>query len=669
LNSHKHKKVLNPKILSTTSLIIIVMLSVMLPITGIPSAKGQGPPPSGTSTAESGSGSNTASSDNASIVQFLGTSQMNASGAALSGLTAPSQQKEAEDRALLPPQAVPLVQAEQRSLQIGNLSAATTSALTETASTVVDVNLEQAVAGTNATSLSENATTSSLAGGTTPSNITLNTSGALINPQAPLITNSSEQQKQDMDVSSATGAGLSAISPAAAAIAPSTTDQQTAGEEALGATSPLTTAPLITRQQGFDGPTLAQCAGWRPPDAAMASGRAGNQNYVVVMDNLCGAIYNAANGAPLRPVFPLSTFFRVATTERLSDPVVIFDARPGNLGGRFYALLMDISRGGILVAVSPASGPINPWSVFFVSFKKPTDTQIPCPDQPFGALSQDKLVISANVFSNQCNNPQYLGTQIVFINKAGLLGLTPIATQSPSRDPNAFSLHPVLSNTPDQRIVLVSDRFGLNERAIRMEVWSGPLTPAIHGVFRIGLFSVPIRPTTLPPHTVAQGVVTNDGRTLSAVDTAKGNFLWLTFNEGCRPPSDPVVRSCTRLIEINKAARLPRQDFDIAATKGNTFYAALTTGLPQDSLFVVFGGSSATIFPSLFATKQRNIAPIQTLDPAILLRAGSASAASQGRYGDYFSASPDPANPTCAWLYGEYMKAATNWGTWANRVC
>ena len=640
----------------------------MLPITGIPLVNGQASPLSGTSAPESTSGSNTTSSETTSIVQFLGTSQMNASGEALAALTAPPEQKEAEDRALLPPQAVPLVEAEQKSLQAGNLSTATTSALAETAPSVVDINLEQAVAGTNATSPSENATTSSLPGGTTSSNMTLNTTGALINPQAPLITNTTEQQKLDMDVSSATGAELSAMSPAAAAIAPSTTDQQTA-EEALRTTAPLTTAPLITKQQGFDGPTVAQCAGWRPPDAAMASGRAGNQNYVVVMDNLCGAIYNAVNGVLLRPVFPLSTFFRVAATERLSDPVVIFDARPGFLGGRFYALLMDISRGGILVAVSPASGPINPWSVFFVSFKKPTDTQIPCPDQPFGALSQDKLVISANVFSNQCNNPQYLGTQIVFINKAGLLGLTPIATQSPSRDPNAFSLHPVLSNTPDQRIVLVSDRFGLNERAVRMEVWSGPLTPAIHGVIRIGLFSVPIRPTTLPPHTVTQGIVTNDGRTLSAVDTAKGNFLWLTFNEGCRPPSDLIVRSCTRLIEINKATRLSMQDFDIAATKGNTFYAALTTGFPHDSLFVVFGGSSASIFPSLFATKQRNIAPIGTLDPAILLRAGLASAASQGRYGDYFSASLDPFNPTCAWLYGEYMKAANNWGTWANRVC
>jgi hypothetical protein len=605
---------------------------------------------------------------NTSTVQSLGQSQFNASGAALAALAAPSssQQKEAEDRALLPPQAVPLVEAEQKSLQRGNISTATTSALAEKAPSVFDISLEQAAAG------STNATRSALVGVTTSSNMTLNNTGALTNPQAPLIANNISQQNQDMAVSSTTAAELSARSPAAGIVAPSATDRQTAEEEGLRATLPSsTTTPSITKQQGFDGPTLAQCGGWRPPDAAMASGRAGNQNYVVVMDNLCGAIYNAANGANVVPIFPLSTFFRVASTERLSDPSLIYDARPGSSGGRFYALLMDITRGGVLVAVSPASGPINPWSVFFVSFKKPSDTQIACPDQPFGALSQDKLVISANVFSNQCNPSgiQYLGTQQVFINKAGLLGLTPIATQSTPRDPNTFSLHPVVSNTPDEKIVLVSDRWGSNERAVRMEVWSGPLTPTTQAVVRIGLFSVPIRPTTVPPQTAAQGIVTNDGRTLSAVDTAKGDFLWLTFNEGCIPPSDSTVRSCTRLIEIDKATRLSRQDFDLASTGAHTFYAALSTALPRDSLFVVFGGSSASIFPSLFATKQRNNAPIGTLDPAMLLAPGLASAAAQGRYGDYFSGSPDPANPTCAWLHGEYMKAANNWGTWANRVC
>lgn len=668
-SSHKRKGILNAKFLSITSLIIVVMSSVMLPSTGVPLVNGQAQPPIG-SASTSNLAPDTAASTNASIVQFLGPSQLNASGAALASLTAPSEQKEAEDRALLPPQAVPLVQAEQRNLQRGNISAATTSALAEKAPSVFDVNLEQAVAGTNATSPSANATRSSLAAVTTSSNMTLNTTGALINPQAPLIANNVSQQKQDMDMSSATGAELSARSPTAGLIAPATTNEQTTEEEApMAIAPPSTTTPLITKQQGFDGPTLAQCGGWRPPDAAMASGRAGNQNYVVVMDNLCGAIYNAANGAQVVPTFPLSTFFRVTQSERLSDPVLIFDARPGLLGGRFYALLMDISRGGILVAVSPASGPINPWSVFFVSFKKPSDTATPCPDQPFGALSQDKLAISANVFSNQCNNPQYLGVQIVFINKAGLLGFTPIAVQSAPRDPNTFSLHPVLSNTPDQRIVLVSDRFGLNERAIRMEVWSGPLTPTTQAVVRVGLFSVPIRPTTLPPQTVDQGIVTNDGRTLSAADTAKGNMLWLTFNEGCIPPGDTVVRSCTRLIEIDKTTRLARQDFDLASSGANTFYAALSPASLHHSLFIVFGGSSSSIFPSLFATKQRNIAPIGTLDPAILLKAGSTSAASQGRYGDYFSGSPDPTNPTCAWLYGQYMKAQNNWGTWANRVC
>jgi hypothetical protein len=661
LNPHKGNQIFNSKILLTTSLTITVLLSVMLPITGIPLVNGQ------TQTGTSSSISNLGT--NASTVQSLGQSQFNASGAALASLAAPSpsQQKEAEDRALLPPQAVPLVEAEQRSLQRGNISTATTSALAEKAPSVFDVNLEQAAATRT------NATRSALVGVTTSDNMTLNNTGALTNPQAPLIANNASQQIQDMVISSTTAAELSTRSPTAGVIAPSTTDRQTAEGEAaaLGATSLPATTRSITKQQGFDGPTLAQCGGWRPPDAAMASGRAGNQNYVVVMDNLCGAIYNAANGANVVPIFPLSTFFRVASTERLSDPSLIYDARPGPFGGRFYALLMDITRGGVLVAVSPASGPINPWSVFFVSFQKASDTEIACPDQPFGAVSQDKLVISANVFSNQCNPSgiRYLGTQQVFINKAGLLGLTSIATQSPPRDPNTFSLHPVLSNTPDEKIVLVSDRWGSNERAIRMEVWSGPLTPTTQAVVRIGLFSVPIRPTTVPPQTAAQGVVTNDGRTLSAVDTAKGDFLWLTFNEGCIPPSDSNVRSCTRLIEIDKATRLSRQDFDLASTGAHTFYAALSTALPRDSLFVVFGGSSTSIFPGLFATKQRNNAPVGTLDPAILLAPGLASAAAQGRYGDYFSASPDPVNTTCAWLHGEYMKAANNWGTWANRVC
>ena len=159
---------------------------------------------------------------------------------------------------------------------------------------------------------------------------------------------------------------------------------------------------------------------------------------------------------------------------------------------------------------------------------------------------------------------------------------------------------------------------------------------------------------TLPPGAVQRGTPTllntNDGRITSAHETftffvgQPGRYIWLTFNDGCKPQGDPITRSCTRLIEIDKVTGLAVQDFDLGVKNFYLFYGALTVVhgsgigiLTPGNLHVVFGTSSKDLYPSLFATRQLRNAMVNTVDPLILLKRGlTFSGHMPPRYGDYF---------------------------------
>ena len=176
----------------------------------------------------------------------------------------------------------------------------------------------------------------------------------------------------------------------------------------MGAPTPPRVASIAPKRNG---PDQASCGGTFPPDATVATGK----DHVVVMDNLCGAIYSKTGALPQS--FALNPFFN-AGNDKLRSPFVSYDL-PRD---RFFATVTDVDVGQVIIAVSRSVGPLADWATFVLIF-----TPINCPDQPFHATSSDKFVVSVNMFENHCEklpngaDPPYLGAITAFVNKPCLL--------------------------------------------------------------------------------------------------------------------------------------------------------------------------------------------------------------------------------------------------------
>src|SRR5207249_10408804 len=99
------------------------------------------------------------------------------------------------------------------------------------------------------------------------------------------------------------------------------------------------------------------------------------------------------------------------------------------------------------------------------------------------------------------------------------------------------------------------------------------------------------------------------------------------------------------------------------------FYPAVSSY--QGQLVVSFGRSSSSIFPSAMATGRASSDPLNTLQSAAVIRAGT-TADTSGRYGDYFGAATDP-TPTSSstfWVAGEYRTSSRSslWNTAIARI-
>ena len=144
----------------------------------------------------------------------------------------------------------------------------------------------------------------------------------------------------------------------------------------------------------------------------------------------------------------------------------------------------------------------------------------------------------------------------------------------------------------------------------------------------------------------------------------ESGVLWFSLTDTCQPSGDAKLRSCVRLIEIatvGTGAPSKLQDFDYGIANSYLFYPAVS--LSNSKLVLVFGESSATVFPSLLVTGRLPTDPANTLQNAVIVRAGTANDEST-RYGDYFGAVTDPSGGSF-WVAGEYRvdEIFQNWST------
>ncbi len=429
---------------------------------------------------------------------------------------------------------------------------------------------------------------------------------------------------------------------------PTTSGPRTATHGAANAAVPTVlgtqSSSSVDLLSSFNGLSQIQSCPCVPPDVQVAAG----PNQVMEMVNVEGEVFTKQGVS--NQTFSLSTFFRTGS-DSISDPKVLFDAS----SGRWFSSLVDITINGVILGVSSTSDPTGLWVLYSIS------TGSDLPDQPILGVSDDKAVVAANDFLGNT----FAGSQFWILNKSQLLAGSNVNFFTSGANSGVYSVHPVqsLSSTTTQFMVsnIISKRI-LSTTSLRLFSVTGvPGVSTISvatndlAISTIGTLSGGGLPGGVQPGT-SSTVNTNDFRIQDAL-WYKG-AVWAAFDDACTPTGDTQLRSCIRLTKITTTGSpFVSQDFDFGAKQQYNFYPALRVD-QNGNLLAVYGFSNATIFPSLAVTGQLATDPADSLASPRTLKAGTAADTST-RYGDYFGAALDPADPTIVWVAGEYHDSST----------
>lgn len=185
--------------------------------------------------------------------------------------------------------------------------------------------------------------------------------------------------------------------------------------------------------------------------------------------------------------------------------------------------------------------------------------------------------------------------------------------------------------------------------SLRLYVLSGKAPFITASMVAIPIQAVNVPPPALQPKTIFR-IDTGDAR---IEDAAFSNGkIWLSFNDGCRIANDTQSRSCLGLIELDTKNDKVIQDFDVGAVASYFYYPALSID-GAGSLDVVYGYSSAKVYPSLYVSGQTEGGVHNTLSQPVNLTLGGAVERTP-RYVDYFGVTDDPSLPSTFWVAGEY---------------
>src|SRR6266571_2929464 len=406
-----------------------------------------------------------------------------------------------------------------------------------------------------------------------------------------------------------------------------------------------------------------------PPDVQVAAGK----KYLIEMVNLDGAIYT--KDGTIVKAFGLEPFFNPSQgsniIDEISDPVLLFD----NLSGRWFASISDITEHSIRVAVSKTEDPTGIWTIYNFPFMLQSNN---CSDQPFIGVSEDKVVVTVNNWGNDCNwpsgnrPPEFRGVQLTVADKSDLMNGSSYAKALQSEsDLSYFSLHPIINLSPTSTLLIATaGDFGHN--TIQIFHVDGTL----HNL-QIKVISYPIQPTHVAPdgvQSLAQSIIRQLSREAPIVGTGDARIqsgssyqgkLWLAFNDGCFIIADTKSRSCIRLVEIDTITNRMLQDFDIGALASSLYYPAISID-KAGNLGIVFGYSSYSVYPSILVSTRLSDDKLGSIEDPQYLKLGTAHELSN-RFGDYFTASPDPSSGSMIWVAGEYHSTAT-WSTYVGQL-
>lgn len=458
------------------------------------------------------------------------------------------------------------------------------------------------------------------------------------------------------------------------------------------------------RTSGFVGLiSNKSCGSCTPPDVQIAVGR----DHIVEMINNFTGIWNKQSHN-LEKLVRINDIFNLARNENTSDPYVLYDSMSKRWFSSVMVINKNVSKTAVLADVSLTSDPLGDWNIFRFNVTNDRNASY-CPDRPIIATSNDKLVISVNIVPPDGAGSCYSsglsasGFQVMILNKNQMINDT---NNNPLR---LFSIHDMW------RITMVPAKTNEGTKLFMVSTgWQNSTDVKIisidgsypHLQYLCSLFEFKNN-TNIPPDAKQPGtdisIDTADSRVLDA--TYRAGKIWLALDDSCRPIDSDRPRSCLRLIQVNVSnhsafhdcntredrSGIVTMNFDIGHHDTYYYRPSLTMDA-QGNLFVVFGYSSGeNVYPSLAVLKLAGIDRGSVQVNAALLKEGIRNTTAEGylfeqdqtcplkddsdtlpvhkctRYGDYFSAVPDPDDPSSVWVAGQYYENST-YSTYISRV-
>ncbi len=312
-----------------------------------------------------------------------------------------------------------------------------------------------------------------------------------------------------------------------------------------------------------------------------------------------------------------------------TDPRVLYDL----VSQRFFAVMFDISRVELVVAMSASPDPLGAWAVF------PLPSSGGCTDQPRLGTSDNAVVVTDDLFSACSGFGRFLGSEVLILNKQEMLG--GVAAPRLSRigpDRRFASVTPAAALVSSSVLYLVA--VSETNRALQLFGITDPASTTLP-FKEIALGSQLTEPDETPQRGTTQPLDVGDDRIQNAV--FDGGRLYAAATVGC------PTKSCARVVELDPAgARLVRET-TVALPNGRALLYPAVAPDSRGNAVLGYTFSSAADFPGLGYTYVRPDGQIGT--PVDVLQGTAAQ--TSGRFGDYSGAARDPSDPSKIWVSAE----------------
>ena len=441
------------------------------------------------------------------------------------------------------------------------------------------------------------------------------------------------------------------------------------------AASPSDSPPLLASFPGLSPNAVV------PADPILATGPA----HVLVAVNSAFAIYSKSGASlfettaglwflPVLPALGEGTLLPY-------DPQVAYD----HFRGRWillYAATDAASQSWILLSVSTTSDPTASWH----SWALPGDRNGAAASgnfSDFPALGFDDTAVYIATNQYTYSNRTFAYAKVRVLRKDPLYaGASPVEWSDfwnvedpvfPSAVPR--SLRPARTfGSPGVEFLVSNSPFTTRTY---VTLWSltgaGTATPELSAV------NVPVTATAAPPLADQKGgsrgtaecpapcrLHTGSGAITSA--ESRNGSLWFSHTVA----DDSGLYSRARYVRLDLASGAPVEDEAFGSDGCWYFYPSVASDV-GNNLVMVFGRSCSDEYAGIrFTTRSTSDA---SLAPSVALKDGEGSyvvpvgiGEQTNRWGDFFGAQADPADPRRIWIVGQYAAGRDTWGTWVGQT-